>query len=98
MRDDGSTSHQLVAVAALSWIAADTTLINRFLDLTGLSPDNIRAAATNDAFLASVLDFILNHEPTLMSFCAENELDPKTVDQARRHLSPQNVPGPGDYV
>ncbi|MEM1378573.1 MAG: DUF3572 domain-containing protein, partial [Pseudomonadota bacterium] len=65
-----------IAIAALSWIAADGEQISRFMALTGVEPDQIRAAAQEPGFLAGVLEFLLAHEPTLMRFCDENELSP----------------------
>ncbi|MEO1701859.1 MAG: DUF3572 domain-containing protein [Pseudomonadota bacterium] len=87
-----------IATAALSWIAADGEQISRFMALTGIEPDHIRAAASQPGFLAGVLEFLLGHEPTLMRFCEENELAPDTVQMAHMRLAGAPVPGPGDFV
>ena len=87
-----------IAIAALSWIAADGELINRFAALSGIEPTDMRAAATEPGFLAGVLAFILAHEPTLMRFCDENDLRPEDVAQAGETLAGGAAPGPGDVA
>lgn len=87
-----------VAIAALSWIAADGEMMSRFCALSGIEPAQIRHAATEPGFLAGVLDFLLADEPTLLRFCDENGLDPMLVQKAGQRLSGGAVPGPGDFV
>ena len=87
-----------LAIAALSWIAADSDLMNRFLALTGIEPAHIRSAAGEPGFLAGVLDFLLAHEPTLMRFCDDNGIRPETVMRAQMALGGGGVPGPGDFT
>ena len=87
MTDDAPDSGpEAVAVAALSWIASNEDMLNRFLGLTGISAGQIRQAAAEPGFLAGVLDFLLAHEPSLMAFCNETETDPDVVQQAREIL------------
>ena len=94
MNGDGAS----IAIAALSWLAADGGMMNRFCALTGVAPDRIRQAAGEPGFLAGVLDFVLAHEPTLMRFCADNGLDPAAVQRAGAALAGGAVPGPGDFA
>ena len=96
---ENATPHdEAIATAALSWIAADGEQISRFMALTGIEPDQIRAAASQPGFLAGVLEFLLGHEPTLMRFCDDNELAPESVQSAYKRLAGAPVPGPGDFV
>jgi hypothetical protein len=78
-----------VAIEALSYIASDPLLFNRFLRLTGLELENIRQAAGEPLFLAGVLDFILNDEKTLDDFAAYANIPPQRVAAARRTLAPE---------
>ena len=87
-----------IAIAALSWIADDGAMTNRFAALSGIEPADMRSAATEPGFLAGVLAFVLAHEPTLLRFCDENGLDPALVARAGQTLSGGVVPGPGDFV
>ena len=57
-----------IAVAALTFVAGDPALLNRFLAISGINPGQIRAAASEPGFLAGVLQFIAAHEPTLLGF------------------------------
>jgi hypothetical protein len=88
---------QNLAIAALGWIGADGEMINRFMGVTGIEADAMRQAASEPGFLAGVLDFLLAHEPTLMRFCDDNNLDPAQVQAARQKLAQDPVPGPGDF-
>lgn len=75
-----------IAIAALGFIAADPELLSRFLALTGIEPQAIRAAAREPGFLAGVLQFIAAHEPTLLDFATAARLDPEAVLRAMRRL------------
>lgn len=59
-----------LALAALGWIVTDMTRANRLLDLTGLTPVDLRARAGDADVLAAVLGFLAAHEPDLIA-CAE---------------------------
>lgn len=59
-----------LALAALGWILQDGDRADRFLSLTGLDPDGLRARLGEGALHASVLEFLANHEPDLLR-CAE---------------------------
>lgn len=71
-----------IAIAGLSFVAGDPELLQRFLAITGIEAGDIRRAAREPGFLAGVLQFILAHEPTLESFCAESGLKPERVAAA----------------
>ena len=63
----------------LGWIAGDETLMRRFLDLSGLTVDNLRAASLEPGFQAGVLGFLMSHEPTLMAYCDARGVAPEHV-------------------
>jgi len=60
----------LLALAALGWVLEDGDRAARFLSLTGLDPDALRAGIGEAGVQASVLEFLANHEPDLIR-CAE---------------------------
>ena len=70
------------AIAVLVWLAGEPELMGRFLALTGLEAGNLREAAKEPGFLAGVLSFLMNHEPTLMAFCASTGTKPETISRA----------------
>lgn len=78
---------ETIGIDALSFLAGNGELLTRFLDLTGLSIEQLRTEATKPAFFVGLLDFILGHEPTLMDFANAAELDPAEVALARERLA-----------
>ena len=82
MREEAET----VAVKALSFVAADPELLQRFLAITGIEAHAVRRAASEPGFLAGVLQFILAHDPTLIRFTEETSTPPAAVGKALRAL------------
>ncbi len=72
-----------LAIAALAFIAGDPERLGRFLALTGIGPESIRAAAHEPRFLLGVLDHLAGEEPLLLAFAAENSIPPSAVMEAR---------------
>ena len=75
-----------LGASALSFIAADPVLFDRFLGVTGLNVASMRQAAATSGFLPGVLDFVLAHEPTLLAFADNVGIDPRRVAFARSAL------------
>lgn len=82
---------EAISIAGLSWLAADPERIGRFLAVTGLGPENVRAAARDPSFLPALLDYLLANETDLVAFAGEMNLDPARVRAARDLLSPPVV-------
>ncbi|MBX3596436.1 MAG: DUF3572 domain-containing protein [Rhizobiaceae bacterium] len=81
-----SSTPEELAIAALSHIAQDQKLLDRFLAITGIEATHIRQAAAQPGFLAGVLQFIAAHEPTLLSFCEAESVPPQEILKAMRAL------------
>ncbi len=79
---------EIVAIQALSFIAADGERLGRFLAETGIGPETLRAAAKDPTFLAGVLDFLLRDETLLQGFSESSHLDARIVANARETLEP----------
>jgi hypothetical protein len=75
-----------LATAALAFLAADSARLQRFLNLTGLGPHNLRDAAEDPAFHGSVLEYMLADEELVLGFAADSGVDPETVARAHRAL------------
>ncbi|HWK40598.1 MAG TPA: DUF3572 family protein [Croceibacterium sp.] len=56
-----------VALAALAWVLSDTARADRFLALTGLTPDGLRASVAQGSTHRAVLEFLCAHEPDLLA-------------------------------
>jgi hypothetical protein len=77
-----------IAVKGLTLLVSDPERLARFLALTGLGPENIRAAAGSPEFLLAVLDHIAHDEELLVELAREIGLRPETIVEARRLLAP----------
>ena len=77
-----------MALAALAWVLSDTPRAERFLALTGLTPDALRASADRPATHRAVLDFLCAHEPDLVAAAAALDLSPAELAAMRERLAP----------
>lgn len=83
----GPEAAEAMGVKALEFLAGDPVQLHRFLDLSGLHPQELRAAAAEPAFFAGLLDFLLGHEPSLLAFAAYADVAPEDIAVARRSLA-----------
>lgn len=59
----------------------------RFLDLTGLTPDGLRAALAEPSTHRAVLDFLAAHEPDLVAAADVLGVTPAALVAARQELA-----------
>jgi hypothetical protein len=78
---------EIIALKALAFLANDTDRLGRFLALSGVSPGDVRAAAADRHFLAGVLNHLLQDESLLLTFTADEDLDPRLPAQAAEILN-----------
>jgi hypothetical protein len=78
---------EIVAVQALSFIAAEPGRLGAFLAESGIGPDTLRSAAADPHFLASVLDFVLRDDATVKAFASASQLHPTNIAAAHQALS-----------
>lgn len=79
-----------LAVAILQWLAEEPDMLSRFLALSGLGPHDLRSAMADTGFHAGLLDFIMQHEPTLVAFAEKSGYSPEQIADAWNRIS-----GPG---
>ncbi|WP_034996393.1 DUF3572 domain-containing protein [Beijerinckia mobilis] len=77
-----------LAIGALSFLAADPDRLGRFLSLSGLTPETLRAAAAEPGFLGAVLDHLCSDESLLLAFSANGDHDAEAVMEAHARLAP----------
>ncbi|QFT76132.1 hypothetical protein FIU90_01120 [Erythrobacter sp. THAF29] len=65
----------------------DDDRAQRFLSLTGLDPDTLRAGLGDSSVLAAPLDFLANHEPDLIRAAEALAVTPEELVAARQELS-----------
>jgi hypothetical protein len=75
-----------LALAALAATLGCERRAQRFIDLTGIGTDELRARAAEPVLLAAVLRFLEGHEPDLVSVSAELGVKPEELVEARREL------------
>jgi hypothetical protein len=76
----------MLAIQALAFIAEEPQSLSRFLDASGLSAEQIRAAAREPRFLAGVLEHMLGDENLLIAFAQSAGIDPADVARAASAL------------
>ncbi len=88
-RDPGPTdeSAATLALSGLAFLAEDGARLGRFLALTGIGPDQLRAAADAPETLLAVLDYLLGDESLLLVFTASKGIAPETVVPSRAVLA-----------
>ena len=77
---------EALALAALAATLTDERRARRFLDLTGLDVDGLRARAGERSLLAETLAFLENHEPDLVAVAEAIGSTPKALVAARAEL------------
>lgn len=76
----------VVCADILGWIAADETLMTRFLALSGLTADTLRQASTEPGFYSGILTFLMGHEPTLLAYCEDRNVAPEALVEIWQRL------------
>jgi hypothetical protein len=77
---------EIVAIQALSFVAAEPERLGAFLAESGIGPETLRSAAADPQFLVSVLDFVLRDDQTVKAFADASQLDPTNIAAARQAL------------
>lgn len=83
---------EALAVNALGWLAQDGERLERFLSLSGLTPETVRQAAAEPGFFGAVLAHLMNDESLLLAFAANESLSPEQVARAAALLDPHREP------
>ncbi|MBS1304021.1 DUF3572 domain-containing protein [Loktanella sp. SALINAS62] len=60
---------EIVALQALAHVVADQELSAAFMGPNGLAPQDMRAGASDTAFLAALLDFLCQRDDWVVAFC-----------------------------
>ncbi len=68
------------------FLAAEPERLGRFLAVTGIGPEAIRAAAAEPNFLAGVVEHVIGDERLLLEFAAHAQINPAEVARASAAL------------
>ncbi len=77
---------EVIALQALAFIASEVDRLERFMQVSGIEPANLRARAGEPELLAAVLDHVLGDELLLFLFCEAHGLAAEAPRAARRAL------------
>jgi hypothetical protein len=77
---------ETLALNALAFLAGDGEILGRFLEVSGLDPQDLREHLEDPTLLAAVLDFVLGEDKLLLAFAENEAVDPRLVHAARRAL------------
>jgi hypothetical protein len=80
-------SAEMLAIEALGFLAQEPERLGRFLALTGIEAQSLRAAALEPNFLLGVLDHLAGDERLLRQFSEQKEIEPEVVPRARDLLA-----------
>jgi len=83
---DDPTNDVGLALHALGWTLGDDKRADRFLALTGLTPEDLRARLDEPQMLAAALRFLEAHEPDLVACAQAIGVAPADLPEARRRL------------
>lgn len=89
MRAEMKTSKRttgVIALEALAFVAADETELGRFLSLSGLSPETLRASAGSPDTLRAVFEYVMGHEPTAKAFAEAHGYAPEDLWRTAHEL------------
>ncbi|MGZ5791377.1 MAG: DUF3572 family protein [Croceibacterium sp.] len=75
-----------MALGALAWMLTDERRAQRFLDLTGLTPEQLRGRIESRELQLSVLEFLCAHEPDLLGAAEALGVAPAAIAAARDGL------------
>ena len=85
-------SGEVVALQALAWLLSQDDLRDVFLGSTGADAKDLRAQATDTAFQAAVLEFLLMDDAWVIRFCDAQGVSYETPAQALAALPGQALP------
>ena len=76
-----------IAANALAFLAVEPPRLIRFLSMTGMSPEELRAHAEDPSTLGAVLDHLASDESLLLVFTSETGIAPEDIGPARHLLA-----------
>ncbi len=77
---------EILAIRVIEWLAADHDTMQRFLASSGMTLAAIRTQSDSPDVLASVLDFLLADDRSIMAFSEASGYSPDAPLRARQAL------------
>ena len=76
-----------IGVSGIGFLAGEPEYFSRFVALTGVDVSDIADISQSEGFLAAVLQFILEDDSLLLSFCQAHDHESETVNKAYYKLA-----------
>ena len=80
-----------IAIRALGFLASEPDHLARFMNLTGMEPDDIANNASSSHFQTALLDHLMSDETLLLTFCGNENIDPAMIAPAHHILSGSEI-------
>lgn len=77
---------ETLALKGLAYLAGSPADLARFVENSGIDPDELRERASEPAVLRAVLEFLLAEDERLLTFCAAQGIAPRDLHLARHAL------------
>ncbi len=77
---------ETIALNVLSFLMGDDERRERFMSLSGMEMETLRKDASDPAFLAGILDYLLQDETLIYMFADAYKITPGLPANARRAL------------
>jgi hypothetical protein len=77
---------EALALSALAFLAEEPERLGRFLSLTGLGPDSLRAGLADPSVLAAIIGHLRGDESLLLVFSASAGVAPERLIEAEMLL------------
>ncbi len=83
---------EVLGLLALTHMAENHEILTAYLNLSGITPEELKKTASDPLTLASILDYFLQNEKRLIAFCEPNNIPPEQLVKARSHLPGAETP------
>ena len=87
-----AASAEVLGLKTLEWLVGNDELFMMFLGSSGAGVEDVKAGATDPAFLGAVLDFILMNDEWVSEFCQSENINCSDPYNARQCLPGGDMP------
>ena len=77
-----------IADLCLTHLVNNPEQLADFMSITGLSPNNLKRAASDGTLATGLIDYVVQNEPLLLAICQSASIKPDAVMRAWAKLNP----------
>jgi Protein of unknown function (DUF3572) len=75
-----------IPLKLINFMTSESDRLERFVGLSGLGADDLKAGLVDPVFHAFLLDYLLHDETLLLCFAAEADISPQAILRLRHSL------------